>query len=282
MFLASVIVVFAIYILPVLPGVPRSQAELKFSVIDRVGDPMVCTGWGVPNPPFTPDTEYPRIVADLPTYLAILRHERLPPTLLSQPQVATVYRAWLKLNAVVLTWRDGYYNFKLYPGPWPSEQLENDTIGRVDLFGRVYDVREGPDMGACPICLAKMTLIATPIGPVPITRLAAGMHVWSVDSSGRPVEAIVMRVAARNDVAGSELVHVALADGRNLTASAPHRLADGRPIGSLQAGDPVAGVRVVAVDLVPDLGGSTYDLLPSGDTGEYWADGILLQSTLLK
>jgi hypothetical protein len=37
---------------------------------------------------------------------------------------------------------------------------------------------------------------------------------------------------------------------------------------------------VVFLEDVPYEGSATYDLLPSGDTGLYWADGILLGSTL--
>ena len=37
--------------------------------------------------------------------------------------------------------------------------------------------------------------------------------------------------------------------------------------------------RVVSADLVP-YAGTTYDLLPSGPTGTYVADGVLLGSTL--
>jgi hypothetical protein len=32
--------------------------------------------------------------------------------------------------------------------------------------------------------------------------------------------------------------------------------------------------------LVPYAGGRTWDLLPAGATGSYWANGILLASTL--
>ena len=39
--------------------------------------------------------------------------------------------------------------------------------------------------------------------------------------------------------------------------------------------------RVVSVDRVP-YAGRTYDILPSGPTGVYWADGVPLRSTLAK
>lgn len=37
---------------------------------------------------------------------------------------------------------------------------------------------------------------------------------------------------------------------------------------------------VVAADRVGYSGRFTFDLLPGGDTGTYWADGILLGSSL--
>jgi hypothetical protein len=37
---------------------------------------------------------------------------------------------------------------------------------------------------------------------------------------------------------------------------------------------------VTTWELVPYAGDRTYDLLPAGPTGAYWANGILLSSTL--
>jgi len=71
----------------------------------------------MPNPRFNPYGEYPRIVADVPTYLAILRREHLPPTPLTNDQIVAVYRDWLKVNAVRLDWRGGYYDFTMFPAP---------------------------------------------------------------------------------------------------------------------------------------------------------------------
>jgi len=45
-------------------------------------------------------------------------------------------------------------------------------------------------------------------------------------------------------------------------------------------GDRVDGATVVAATTVRLTDGGTYDLLPSGPTGTYWADGVLLGSTL--
>jgi hypothetical protein len=71
-----------------------------------------------------------------------------------------------------------------------------------------------------------------------------------------------------------------LTDGRELFASPGHPLADGRPIGSITAGDAVDGAVVMSADRVPYGSGTTFDLLPSGPTGRYWAEGIPLASTL--
>ena len=79
---------------------------------------------------------------------------------------------------------------------------------------------------------------------------------------------------------GHVMVHLHLADGRELLASPGHRTSDGRPLGSLSIGDEVDGSKVTLWELVPYDGSRTYDLLPAGPTGEYWANGIPLSSTL--
>src|SRR5437667_377859 len=71
-----------------------------------------------------------------------------------------------------------------------------------------------------------------------------------------------------------------LADGRELLVAPGHKTADGRPVGTLRAGDRLDGSTINRLELVPYAGGRTYDLLPAGATGHYWANGILLSSTL--
>ncbi|TMF31509.1 MAG: hypothetical protein E6I30_11835 [Chloroflexi bacterium] len=245
--LVGLVVLWALglYVVPILPFVPRSVADLKFSVIDNVGEPLVCTGWGMPNPRSNPYGEYPHIVSDLPTYSAIIRREHLPPTPLTDDQV-----------------------------------VADEVVGEVDLLGHVYEVHQGPGLGGCPICLAADSVISTPTGPVFASKIAIGMQVWSASPDGRPTVAVVLKMTSRLDAPGSEMIHIVLADGRQLTASAPHEIADGRSLGSLTVGDQIDGVTITALEVVGDSSGHTYDLLPSGETGEYWANGILMRSTL--
>ena len=76
------------------------------------------------------------------------------------------------------------------------------------------------------------------------------------------------------------MVHILLNDGRELWASAGHPTADGRRLGDLKVGDLLDGARVTLAERIPYNGIATYDILPSGGTGFYWANGILLSSTL--
>jgi hypothetical protein len=76
------------------------------------------------------------------------------------------------------------------------------------------------------------------------------------------------------------VVRLVLVDGRAVTASPGHPLADGRSLGELKAGDVVDGSRVVDAELIPYAGASTFDLVASGETGAYFAGGIPLGSTL--
>jgi hypothetical protein len=51
-------------------------------------------------------------------------------------------------------------------------------------------------------------------------------------------------------------------------------------LGSLAVGDELDGSRVTFWELIAYGGARTYDLLPAGKTGMYWANEILLSSTL--
>jgi len=54
----------------------------------------------------------------------------------------------------------------------------------------------------------------------------------------------------------------------------------GATVGGLRPGNPYDGAKVVSSELVPYWDEYTYDLLTDNATSEYWANGILLRSTL--
>ena len=132
----------------------------------------------------------------------------------------------------------------------------------------------------CPICLALGTRIATPSGDVAVQDLRAGDVVWTVDANGARVSAALVAVGNTPVPATHVVVRLALDDGRSLYVSPGHPTADGRHIGDLAAGDTLDGARIASVDRVAYAGGATYDILPAGTTGAYWANGVLLGSTL--
>jgi len=131
------------------------------------------------------------------------------------------------------------------------------------------------------ICLVKGTLIDTPIGSVPVEKLHRGMTVWTMDDRGKPVVAEVIETVVTNVPLSFRVARVILNDGRIVTASPGHPTATGRALGEYQVGDILDGAVVMTAERVSYDYGVTYDILPSGTTGLYWANGVLLRSTLL-
>ena len=78
------------------------------------------------------------------------------------------------------------------------------------------------------------------------------------------------------------MIDLVLDDGRSLTASPGHPLADGRALEELVIGEIMDGARVVSAKRVTYQETHTYDVLPQGSTGLYWANEILIASTLSK
>lgn len=132
----------------------------------------------------------------------------------------------------------------------------------------------------CPICLSGDTMIDTLNVSVRITDLREGMEVWTADGSGTRMLATILKTSKTAVPQNHMMIHLILADGRELYASPGHPLADGRILGNIKPGDIVDGSAAVSADMIPYGKAYTYDILPSGDTGAYWANGILVGSTL--
>ncbi len=132
----------------------------------------------------------------------------------------------------------------------------------------------------CPICLAKNTLIDTPLGEIPVQDLQIGAPVWTVTASGERVPEVVVETGKTAVPPDHKMVQLVLGDGRMLFVSPGHPTVDGRTVGNLAPGDLYDGARVVSADRVSYADGFTYDILPSGETGFYFANKTLLGSTL--
>ncbi|MDP3990726.1 MAG: Gmad2 immunoglobulin-like domain-containing protein [Candidatus Nealsonbacteria bacterium] len=132
----------------------------------------------------------------------------------------------------------------------------------------------------CPICLAKNTLIDTPQGAIPVQEIQKGTLVWTAAPDGQRVIGIVIKTSKTPVPPEHKMVELILDDGRTLSVSPGHSTVDGRSVGELIPGDFYDGARVFTSNRVLYGDGATYDILPSGETGFYWANGILLDSTL--
>jgi hypothetical protein len=267
-------------------GSPLTIDQLKFHVMDAVGVPLFC------DPDYYPlaraggeessaDTYYPQIKADAELYSAIVAHEHLPSGELNEPQKLTLYQAFKRLRALILTQNGDSYTFAIHVQSQGAQTAVELVDGSIRVDGVITVTSRKPSgRPPCPICLAAATLIATPGGDIRVTDIEAGTIVWTAAVNGTRIAAPVVEVGSMEVPSGHLMVHVLLADGRELLASPGHRTADGRPLGSLAVGDELDGSRITLWELVPYAGARTYDLLPAGPTGTYWANGILLSSTL--
>jgi hypothetical protein len=272
---------------PVPVGSPLSQAQLKFAVMDAAGKPAYC------DPDFYPIarqggeeanaiTNYPVIKADAQAYSAIVAHEHLPSGDLSDGQKLVVYRAWKLIKAIALTLEGDHYTFAYRTNQTTTNSAQYQLVSGTVRVDGVVNITSRETSGApnCPICLAAATMISTPDGPMRVTEIRAGTKVWTEDASGNRIALPVIEVGSMEAPAGHLMVHVTLADGRELLVSPGHKTADGRQAGALKVDDPLDGSLIKLWELVPYSGDRTYDLLPAGPTGHYWANGILLSSTL--
>jgi hypothetical protein len=273
---------------PAPAGSPLTVNQLKFAVIDAVGTPVYCDRDFYPlaregGEQASAVGQYAEIRADAELYATIVAHEHLPSGDLTDGQKLVLYRAWKLLGALSLTPAGSSYSFSyrvLSKSGTASYLLVTGTV-RVD---GVVTVSSRTPTGApnCPICLAAATLISTPDGDVRVKEIRPGMLVWTSNLDGARVAVRVLEVGSTQVPTGHQMVHLVLADGRELEASPGHRTADGRPLGSLASGEPLDGSTITHWELVPYSGDRTYDLLPAGPTGTYWANGILLSSTLAR
>lgn len=270
------------------PTAPLNDAERKYRVVDEVGRPSFC------DPDFFPvaradESElalarFLEIEADAATLSAIAAHERMVvtlqfPTVYSREQKLQIYRQWKLLNAIRLG-PDGSFSLRVIPAGQDAKSVVA-VEGRVDPFGRITIASRAQSIPApCPICLAQGTSIDTPQGWRAVETLREGDPIWTLDGDGRRAAATVAALGSLPAPQGHRVVELILSDGRGVHVSPGHPTADGRTVGALTIGDAYDGATVVSVERVPYGGARTYDLLASGATGMYWANGIALGSTL--
>ena len=265
---------------------PLQLVALRYRLVDQLGRPLFCDPDLYPvarsDEAVLATERLPAIRGDRPTYLAITAHLGIDPSATpTADQVLAIYREWKMLAALVLQPAGGGYRFDYVAASAGDATAGWHVAGTIDAAGTIaVQRRDASRPPPCPICLSRGTLIATPDGAIAVEDIRIGMTVWTADTSGTPVVGWVVLAGSTPVPPTHRVVDLLLADGRTLRASAGHPLPDGRRLGGLLPGDIVDGARVVSATLVPYAGGATFDLLPSGPTGTYWANGILLASTL--
>ena len=265
------------------PPVVYSVPELKYKLIANFGElffvdtdfyPIAREGIEEQNAA----EQFPTIKSDTEEFAAILQRLGLP----DRPDYATnetiaIYREHKKLTkGIQITPSGEAYTFSLRITEGQGEHIE----GTITKSGKITVTKREPSFNTYPICLPKGTQIATPSGQIAVEQVRAGMTVWTVDASGQRVAAEVKKTSVTPVPETFHVVRLTLSDGRSVTASPGHPSSDSRALGEYRLGDMLDGATVLSVENVDYKGGATFDLLPSGPTGTYWANGVLLMSTL--
>ncbi len=268
---------------PPTPNTTYSPTELKYLLLDHYNESrfFYC------DPDYYPVSHgdeqakaieaFPVIENNTEEFDAIVARKDLQPPFSDETKLI-VYRENKKLNAIPLTpVTDDTYSFSL--------ALETDEGGRrvsgiIRTDGVILEEHFEEAFLTCPICLARGTCIDTPDGPVAANELESGMSVWTRDANGSRSAVPIVQTIKTRVPPSHRVIHLRLSDGREIFGSPGHPTTDDRTLGILHPGDLLDGAVVIGTDPIPYTGEYTYDILPGGDTGIYWANGIPLKSTL--
>jgi hypothetical protein len=268
-----------------IPTIPAglSPTQLKYRLLSEFPDFFFC------DPDYYPVARademelalerFPELQANSEEFAAILAHNNLEGlSTYTDEQKLLIYQEHKKMAAILFELKESGYAFQIQVAE--SEGRGELVSGVVDSQGKITVQERTPSIVTCPICLAGGTQIDTPDGPSPVEDLRLGTLVWTVDNAGKRIAQPVIRLGKTIVPSTHRVVHLVLDNGRQLWVSPGHPTVDGRRFGQLKPGDALAGTQVRSAEWVAYPAGATYDLLPTGDTGFYWADGILLASSL--
>jgi hypothetical protein len=264
-----------------------TSGQLRLAIMDRFGPRWWC------DPDFFPighDDEgalavqrFAQVQADAALFAAIVAKLGLQgTTTFTKSQMLAIYQLWKPAASFPFeSIGNDRYRFDYLAQPAAGAQQGFHVQGSITSSGEISIDQQAPaDEPNCPICLARGTPIETPNGPIPVEDLQLGDPVWTFDGTGRRLAGTVIAVGSTPAPVGHHVVRLILADGRTVTASPGHPLADGRPLGDIRVGDVVDGSAVVSAESMPYDANSTFDLVISGPTGGYFAGGIPMLSTL--
>lgn len=269
--------------IPTLPSATLLPTELKYKVLDQYPDFFFCDPDSYPvargDVMSLALQRFPELQDNAEEFQATLKHNGLGgQTTFTDDQKLLIYNDYKKLNAIDFKLVGDKYQFQIQTG---SEGQQGFAIrGTIDGNGSIDTEQRAASFPTCPICLAVGTLIDTPHGAIRVESLRVGDQVWTMNSAGERVIAVILKTGSVRVPATHQIIHVVLSDGRELWASPGHPTSDGRRLADIKVGDVLDGAHVTLLERMAYQGHATYDLLPSSSTGFYWADGILMGSTL--
>lgn len=129
-------------------------------------------------------------------------------------------------------------------------------------------------------CLSLGTQIAIPGGRIAIEKIRVGDLVYTLNDAGEKIIVPIIRVSSIPVLPTHKMVYLRLSDGRCVLVSPGHPTIYKIPVYGLMVGDLYDNSIVIESKLIYYKKNRTFDLLPLGKTGYYWADNILLGSTL--
>jgi hypothetical protein len=266
--------------------VPKlDHPELRYRVLDHFEGVFFCGPDALPVG-LSPDSarrraleKFPEIQEDQDTFRVIIHHLGINEMAsLSDKQKQLIYGEFNKLRgAVYLETQTDLVRFKVR---LREKAGDFEVEGLIDQHGVIEVLKRERTFFMCPMCLAGDTRIATPNGSVAVKDLKEGMLVWTIDSNNHKIAMPIIETAAVPVPPLHRMIHLALKDGRQLWASPGHPTSDGRTVSQLNKDAIYDGGVVELKESVAYGDSETYDLLPGGETGFYWANGILLASTL--
>lgn len=262
---------------------PAGTSLLKYKLIEKFGTPFFCDKdkWPVGRPEEPRAKEwFAQVDLTGEEFKAMCAHLNLnkPADHMEETDILALYREHKTLSAITVEGNGNVLKFAIRTGI-VGQQGESIT-GTISAGGEIEIQNRETMWNMCPKCLSRGSMIDTPEGEIPVEDMKIGMPVWTINEAGVRIAATVQQVISVPVPPNHQVVRIKLENGRVLVASPEHPLANGQTIGELRPGELVNGMKILHTELVPYTDEYTYDVLPSGPTGSYWANGVLLNSTL--
>ena len=199
---------------------------------------------------------------------------------LTSGQRLAAYHDHKQLTVIAMTATGTGYQYQLSVSATKGGEPDQTVTGVITLGGVINETARLARRAGCPICLEAGTRIATPHGDVPVVLIQPGDEVWTTDVAGHRIAAPIERTVRRPTPGPHLMLQLLLSDGRELVAAGAHPAVGGTYLRQLQPGQRYDGAMIVSTSWVTSTAPATFDILPAGPTGTYWANGILIGSTL--